>query len=962
MRFFGALVAVVFLLSTVFPNVAEGTWVRARPGQVTPQFWVDTSRYVTREIVVSPARTIPAVTERRWVETSPARPAQGHWETTERRWVETVPAVPAQWGWRAVEVSPGRWETVWIPPVTQSQWVEVVPSQWGWRTVEISPGRWESVWVPPVTQQQWVQISPAIPAQGHWQTVEISPGFWETTYEAIEDPPGSGYLRIVRVSRWVPPVTQQQWVETSPAVPAQYGWVTVTVSPGHWTSVWVPPVTQQQWVEIAPAQWGWRTVEVSPGSWESVWVPPVTETRWVETVPGVPAQGEWRYVVVATGSEPPPAQWRWVETAPAILPRPALFEWRNVEVVPGRWESVWMPPATQTRLVQVAPAIPPTYETRVVTVQPGRWEQVWIPPVTRTETVQISPAVPPVVSTQEVIVTPARTEVITIPAVTRIERVQIHPGRPEIWEDWRFPLPPVWRWFEYAPAIPPVYEYRTVVVTPAQTIPAVTDRRWVQTSPAVAGRAAQGRWETVVVRPATTVTHRVWTWDCPVLGSLGTGRWVYWTEPIPAVTETRWVETSPAVPARPAQGHWETVVISPARTIPAVTRTERVQVSPGRPAQGEWRLVPGGYEVRRTLVQTAWPPIYEEREVVVTPARTETVVVPAVTRTETIVLVPGVPARYETRETVITPGRWDSVWMPPVTRTETVQVSPGVPARYEERTETLPGRFENVWVPPVTEWRLVEVSPAVEGRPAQGFWELVTPDPSRTTRWVETSPAVPAEGRYEDVVVTPAITIPAVTRTETVWTQSGHWQTLAGTITVERDREFVLTHRWRPDYKAFDMALTLTYALNREVIGVQAVHILDRFQGMGQMVVHAASIMGGPRGHIIGFNYTHPGQPSSTVHIVLHFAGGETFRLELQVPVNGITVTQRRGVGPLDLQRAVARVGTLTIPAGAPNAPAPPPSGGGQPPPEEIPAPPPSGGGQPPPEEIPAPPPPSSGY
>jgi hypothetical protein len=326
------------------------------------------------------------------------------------------------------------------------------------------------------------------------------------------------------------------------------------------------------------------------------------------------------------------------------------------------------------------------------------------------------------------------------------------------------------------------------------------------------------------------------------------------------------------------------------------------------------QLVTTGGTTQRILVVPEQAPIYDNREVVVSPARTETVIIPAVTRMETVVLSPGVPARTETRETVVAPGRWDSMWVPPITETVTVQVSPGVPAQYEERTETLPGRYENIRLPPVMEMRLVEVSPAVEGRPAEGRWELATADPNRTTRWVETAPAVAAQGRYEDVVVTPATTIPAVTTTEQVWTQSGHWQTLAGTITVERDREFVLTHRWRPDHQAFDMVLTVTHSLNREVTGIHAVHILDRFQNMGQMFVYPTALPGGPTSHRFGFTYTHPGQPSSTVHITLQFAGGETFRFEVQIPVNGITVTQRRGVGPLDLQRAVARVGTITLP------------------------------------------------
>ncbi|MBT9177544.1 MAG: hypothetical protein DDT20_01878 [Firmicutes bacterium] len=742
---------------------------------------------------------------------------------------------------------------------------------------------------------------------------------------------------------WVPPVTEQQWVEVSPAQPAQYGWQIVEVVAGHWSNVWVPPVTQQQWVQISPAvpaQYGWQTVEVTAGHWSNVWVPPVTQQQWVQISPAVPAQGEWRDVVVGTSSTPPATEWRWVETSPAVPAQAARWDWQTIEISPGRHEYAWMPPRTQTRRVQTSPGSPAVFTSREIIVSPGRWESTWIPPETRVERVQISPAIPPIYETREIIVSPGRWESVWIPAVTRTERVLVHPFIPAEWRDVVVFDPPTQRWVQTAPAIPARYEQRTVVITPATTVPAVTKQQWVQTAAAVPAREAQGHWTTVVtrreelvpyqlsfrpedficLRPRTIFVH-VRGYSIPVLVSLPsiplyTGRWPFvitvWVT-IPAATEQRWVQTAAAVPARAAQGYWTTVVITPARTIPAVTRTETVQVSPFRPAEGHWVTVPGGYRVvGRILIRPEQAAVYEERTVIVSPGRMETVWVPPVTRTETVVISPGAPAEYRVTETVVTPGRWENTWIPPVTRTETVEISPAVPPTYETVEETIPGRFERVWIPAVTETRLVEVAPAVAGQPAQGHWEPVIS--RRTSRWVETSPAMPATGEYREIVVSPARTLPAVTTTETIWSPSGHWESLRGTIMVERDRELVFTERWRAANRQYDMGITLTYSLNRKVVRVQAVHVLNRYQNMGQLHVRPAMQSSIPGRTVMGFIYRHPGQVTSTLFIRLHFAGGETFQVEMQIPVNGITVTQRTGLGSEAFNRAVARVGTINIP------------------------------------------------
>jgi len=233
---------------------------------------------------------------------------------------------------------------------------------------------------------------------------------------------------------------------------------------------------------------------------------------------------------------------------------------------------------------------------------------------------------------------------------------------------------------------------------------------------------------------------------------------------------------------------------------------------------------------------------------------------------------------------------------------------------FEAVEETIPGRWENTWVPPVVESRWVEGAAATVGRPAQGHFVAVIPDPNlRTTRWVETSPAVAAQGEWQNVVVFPAVNLPAVTRVETVWSESGYWESLAGTITVKRDRKYVLTQRWRASDRQHDMGITLTYNLNRDVIGVHAVHVLDRYQQMGQLFIHPVSRASQPRRTVLNFNYAHPGQVTSTLFITLHFAGGETFQFEMQIPVNGIVVTQQSGQ-VLELARAAAQEGTITIP------------------------------------------------
>ncbi|MBS3949587.1 MAG: hypothetical protein KGZ53_02825, partial [Peptococcaceae bacterium] len=418
------------------------------------------------------------------------------------------------------------------------------------------------------------------------------------------------------------------------------------------------------------------------------------------------------------------------------------------------------------------------------------------------------------------------------------------------------------------------------VITPGRTIPAVTERRWVETSPAVAARAAQGGWRNVVVVPGRTETRQVTesSWRESVQGyaavSLPVTHVVFTTEEwkdrqviitpglwethvmdvkttVPAVTEWRWVETSPAVAARAAQGEFRDFVVSPAIWVPPVTEVRSVLVAEAIPARYELRSVPIGTVVERVQVAEA------------------------------------IPARYENHPVEVDSERWDTVWVPPVTTVQSVQVAAAIPARYEDQIiELTPERWSIAYAPPVFHHE-----------------------------WVETSPEMPAQWGWQTFVVTPPILVPPVTEIRRVLVPSGHWDSLHGSITVERDREYVLTRLWRPANKNYDMTITLAYTLNRPVIGVRAVHVLNRFQGMGQMFVFPTSRQVRPNngGATLNFNYTNPGKENSALYIWLDFAGGESFEVSMDIPVNGIVVTQMRDQGPLVLDRALARTGTIVI-------------------------------------------------
>ena len=783
-KFFEVVVVVTaLLLGNVLPaSGGEAGWLRRGPGQIGPVGRVQVAeavpaRYEDRIVVIAPARTIPEVTESRWVQTSPALPALGTIVTievspggwthtlipavTETRRTLIADAVPAVYEVRTATTE-GRTEWRYIPPLMMDQWLlvaDAIPARYEDRVLAAAEGSWQSVWVPPVTTTQRVQVAEAVPARYETQLVEFEPGWWEFT--------------------WIPAWTETRWVETSPAVaaqPAVWGSQTITV-PGRWEGSWGLEVDE------------WDNLRIV---WVPVWIAPVTETHWVQISPAVAAQ-------------------------------PAQGRWETVVMAPARTESRWIPPLFWPVQVLVALAIPARYEDITTVVTPGRWETVWVPTTTEMRMVQVAAAVP------------AR------------------------------------------------YESRTTVITPGRTIPAVTERRWVQTSPAVAARAAQGGWQNVVVTPARTevrtttesfwresihgfaavpmpVTHIIFTTEEWKAGYvvITPGLWeTHVTKTmveIPPVTEWRWVETSPAVAARAAQGEFRDFVVSPAIQVPPVTTTQVVRVAEAIPAQYELRSVPIGTVVERVRVAEA------------------------------------IPARYENHPVEGDSERWDTVWVPPVTTTQSVQVVAAIPARYEDQIiELAPERWNIAYTPPVFHHE-----------------------------WVQTSPNVPAQWGYQTFVVSPAIQVPPVTEVQRVRVAEAippRYESLQGSVTVERDREFVLTSLWRPADKNYDMTLTLTYDLNRTVIGITAEHRIDRFQGMGQMFVFPTSWQVRPNngGATLNFNYTNPGMTTSTLRIWLHFAGEYSLEVAMDIPVNGIVVTQMGNQGLLVLDRASARIGTLGI-------------------------------------------------
>jgi len=113
-------------------------------------------------------------------------------------------------------------------------------------------------------------------------------------------------------------------------------------------------------------------------------------------------------------------------------------------------------------------------------------------------------------------------------------------------------------------------------------------------------------------------------------------------------------------------------------------------------------------------------------------------------------------------------------------------------------------------------------------------------------------------------------------------------------VTIERDREYVFTSLRRPQGREYDLSITVRSNLNAAVVGVNAIHSIERFNNMGLMGIVPASIDNLPDGSfVLNFNYSRPGTANSLVHITLNLDNGESVSLQTHIPVNGLSFTER---------------------------------------------------------------------
>jgi len=557
-----------------------------------------------------------------------------------------------------------------------------------------------------------------------------------------------------------------------------------------------------------------------------------------------------------------------------------------------------------------------------------RSEKTWID-TSRWENrrVEVESARPARYENKTVIVSNSRTEIRVIP---------------EVRENRNRWIPPVMdrRWGEISPAVSEQGFWRT------ENIPAVTRQRRVITRYAQAAQMGwidfvriSGYWEYFihVITPPRTETRTI-----PAVTEQR-------TRTIAAVTERRWFVTQEAQPARYS---WMNVVITPGRTetrwIPAVTReeryqvtisftfTERVRVSDGRwTLEARWTLngfsffpvwIPPVYQnVTRTGTRTEW----RTRTVVVTPGRNETVWIPPVTEWRNVRVAAPVPERGEWRNVVVTPQR---------TETYTFVIAP---SRTETRTIPAVTEQRSRWIPPVMDRRWGEVVPAVS---EQGHWvtDIITPARTENT-WVVTRAAQSAQfgwidfervpGRTENysVVIAPATTvtdhIPAVTRIDRVqveaarparyedrteFVRDGRYENITGNVVLKRDREYVFTSLRRPPNRSHDMSINVKHNINVAVTNISAVHVVERFRNLGQMHVVPVSSTTRPDGSIdLHFNYERPGTAESTLYVRLHLANDGLIVVQADIPINGLSFTERTSAPPLRFEAAISREGVL---------------------------------------------------
>ena len=125
------------------------------------------------------------------------------------------------------------------------------------------------------------------------------------------------------------------------------------------------------------------------------------------------------------------------------------------------------------------------------------------------------------------------------------------------------------------------------------------------------------------------------------------------------------------------------------------------------------------------------------------------------------------------------------------------------------------------------------------------------------------------------------------------WVKSGYWDEVHGTISVSKTPQYVFTNKHTlPDGSVCDMTLNISYALNKKVTNIRAVHVVNRYQNKGVLYVEPYSVtknVGGTSGSaVLKFQYEKPGDENSTLHVYFDLEGGGSFEIQMNIPINGI--------------------------------------------------------------------------
>ncbi|MGI1691685.1 hypothetical protein [Thermoanaerobacter uzonensis] len=125
------------------------------------------------------------------------------------------------------------------------------------------------------------------------------------------------------------------------------------------------------------------------------------------------------------------------------------------------------------------------------------------------------------------------------------------------------------------------------------------------------------------------------------------------------------------------------------------------------------------------------------------------------------------------------------------------------------------------------------------------------------------------------------------------WVKSGYWDEVHGTISVSKTPQYVFTNKHTlPDGSVCDMTLNISYALNKKVANIRAVHVVNRYQNKGVLYVEpysAVKNVGGTSGSaVLKFQYEKPGDENSTLHVYFDLEGGGSFEIQMNIPINGI--------------------------------------------------------------------------